>query len=88
MTVKVIEDIKVIYRAVFEHENQVIFKMTVFLTENPPCHIDAIFWYPNKIVVFGILEAIHFQHDAFFLRERVGVRLKLTFEAVAGIRGH
>jgi hypothetical protein len=49
--------------------------MTVFDGE-PRCHIDTCFWYPNKNVDFGILNAGHFQYDAF-LRERVGVRLKI-----------
>jgi hypothetical protein len=62
--------------AVFEYQNQAIFNMTVFFDGEPRCHIDTCFWYPNKNVVFGILKASHFQYD-YFLRERVGVRLKL-----------
>jgi hypothetical protein len=49
----------VIYTIVFEYQNQVIFNMAVF-DGGPRGHIYTCFSYPNKNVVFGILEASHF----------------------------
>ena len=51
----------VIYMAIFEYQNQVIFNMTVSDGE-PRCQIDTCFWCPNKNVFFGILKASHFQY--------------------------
>jgi hypothetical protein len=46
----------VIYMAVFEYQNQVMFNMTIF-DGDPRCHIDTCYLYPNENVVFGILKA-------------------------------
>ena len=48
---------------------------------DPRCHIDTCVWYPNKNVDFGILRAIPFSMGRF-LREGLGVRLKLDRNAL------
>jgi hypothetical protein len=54
-------------------QNQVIFDMTLFLTENLACHILSLCYLsPHEHVVFEIPKASHFQDD-FFLRANENV---------------
>jgi hypothetical protein len=54
--------------------------MTVFDGE-PRCPIDTCYLYPNEDVVFGILKASRFS-ICRFLREGLGVRLKIQYNMV------